>query len=98
MVKGRRLELPQVSGWVLRELGAPRVHVATSIPGPPKRRPPATTRFFRLFPELDGAEVLCYGARQEYYEALDSQLAPIGGGLRGQLTPPDPGRRRYWKI
>ena len=42
--------------------------------------------FFRLFPKLDDVEILCYGARQETYEALDSQLVPISGGLRGQLT------------
>ena len=42
--------------------------------------------FFRLFPKLDDLEILYYGARQEIYEALDSQLVPISGGLRGQLT------------
>ena len=42
--------------------------------------------FFRLFPNLDDIEILCYDPRRGTYEALDHQLVPISGGLRGKLT------------
>ena len=42
--------------------------------------------FFRLFPKLDDIKVSCYSARGEVYEALDTPIVPISGGLRGRLT------------
>lgn len=53
-------------------------------------RPNGTRRqlldFFRLFPMLDDIEISCYDARWGAYEALDDQLVPVTGGLRGRLT------------
>lgn len=42
--------------------------------------------FFRLFPRLDDIEVSDYPTQQEPHEALDSQLTPMNGGLRGCLV------------
>lgn len=42
--------------------------------------------FFKLFPKLDDIKISYYHARPEAYEALDTQLIPIRGGLRGRLT------------
>ena len=39
--------------------------------------------FFRLFPKLDDIKISYYNARP--HEALDTQLVPIRGGLRGRL-------------
>jgi len=51
--------------------------------------PEATRRqlldFFRLFPKLDDIIILDYHPGAQAYEALDTQLVPIKGGLRGQL-------------
>lgn len=41
--------------------------------------------FFRLFPKLDDIKIAHYHARPEVHEALDDQLIPIRGGLRGRL-------------
>ena len=41
--------------------------------------------FFRLFPKLDDIKIAHYHARPEVHEALDGQLVPIRGGLRGRL-------------
>ena len=53
-------------------------------------RPEGTRRqlleFFRLFPKLDDIKISHYHARPESREPLDTQLIPIGGGLRGRLA------------
>jgi len=53
-------------------------------------RPDGTRRqildFFRLFPKLDDVKISDYDTIQIGYRALDGQLAPVGGGLRGRLT------------
>jgi hypothetical protein len=41
--------------------------------------------FLRLFPKLDDITISYYRARFKAYEALDTQLIPIKGGLRGRL-------------
>ena len=41
--------------------------------------------FFRLFPKLDDIKISGYNARPGVHEALDTQLVPIRGGLRGRL-------------
>jgi len=51
--------------------------------------------FFRLFPKLDDIEISCYDARSETYEALDGQLVPNTGGLRGRLTLDTFGDERF---
>jgi len=52
-------------------------------------RPNGTRRqlldFFRLFPKLDDIKISYYRATPEAHEALDTQLIPIRGGLRGRL-------------
>ena len=42
--------------------------------------------FFRLFPRLDDIKISYYHARPEVHEALNPQLIPIRGGLRGRLV------------
>ena len=42
--------------------------------------------FFRLFPKLDNITICGYYRNGEGHEALDENLIPIQGGLRGQLN------------
>ncbi|KAF9783228.1 hypothetical protein BJ322DRAFT_142498 [Thelephora terrestris] len=57
--------------------------VALTLPNGARRQ---LLDFFRLFPNLDNIEVLHYDPVREVCDALDTQLAPINGGLRGRLT------------
>lgn len=41
---------------------------------------------FRLFPKLDDIKISYYRGMREAHKALDPQLIPISGGLRGRLS------------
>ena len=65
-------------------------HFAPTLRSVALRRPRGSRHrlldFLRLFPKLDDIEVSYYSPRQDEYEAPDTQLVPINGGLRGKLT------------
>jgi hypothetical protein len=65
-------------------------HFAPTLRSVALSRPEGTRQqlldFFRLFPKLDDIKISHYHERPEAHEALDTQLVPITGGLRGRLT------------
>ena len=80
------LHFSDSSVWTGKHFG----HLSLTLRSLALSYPDATRRqlldFFRLFPRLDNLKILGYSRGDWAHEALDTQLVPIIGGLRGQLS------------
>jgi len=80
------LHFSESSAWTGKHFG----HLSLTLRSLALSYPDATRRqlldFFRLFPRLDDLKILGYSRGGRAHEALDTQLVPIKGGLRGQLS------------